>query len=811
VKSDPGKKGTLVEVAVPLPIDGTLTYRVPEGLEGRAAPGCRVRVRVGNRRLTGILLPRTPEAPEGVRVRSLDGILDLRPVLPLELLSLGEFVADYYMAPIGEVLHGFVPAKLEPWGSRRIWLTDAGALTPARSAAEESIIELLRARGRTSLSDLDGALRIPDLDRVVERLRDEGRVVVAEATRSGSRYEAAIELGPGNPDELLERCGRSRPAREVVALLVALGRPATVTQVLESVGCSRGVVRRLVSLRVVREFSQLARLDLDDHMTTVTETAQIELRADQLAATRSIEERLTAGEYSALLLAGITGSGKTEVYLRAVEKALVLERSAIVLVPEIALVPVLAATLRGRFGSRLAILHSALGRSERYQEWERIRRGEARVVLGPRSAIFAPVSELGLLVVDEEQDTAYKQEKVPRYNARDLAIYRGRAQEATVVLVSATPSLESRLNVEKAKMERLELVERVGHGALPEGALIDLKEVGPAGKPGEVHLSPRLSEELEQVLKAGDQAILLRNRRGYSPILLCRACGEKMCCDDCGLPRTYHKRFTELLCHYCGSRLSLPERCPRCGEPALEPIGAGTERVEEKLRELFADVAIDTLDRDSLRRRGSVAAVLERFGRGETQILVGTQMVSKGHHFPRVALAAVIQADTYLGFPDFRAVERTYTLLTQLAGRAGRGDRPGRVLIQTYYPEHYAIQAALRHDDRRFAEEEMRFRRIFHYPPYTRMIQLLVRDSNRERARRTSEQLSRRLSAHHLAAGIRILGPAPAPFEKLRGRWRFQILLRGSSGARLRRLVRAATAKTLPGDLVVDVDPMELL
>jgi primosomal protein N' (replication factor Y) len=342
---------------------------------------------------------------------------------------------------------------------------------------------------------------------------------------------------------------------------------------------------------------------------------------------------------------------------------------------------------------------------------------------------------------------------------------------------------------------------------MSEGILVDLKAEKLSRRPGEVHFSPRLKEEIEAALAGGEQIILLRNRRGYAPVLLCRACGEDMRCEDCGLPRTLHRREGVLRCHYCGSSLAAPQRCPACDEEALEPIGAGTERVEEDFAALFPGASVGVLDRDVSRRRGGAAAALEAFGRGDTQVLIGTQMVAKGHHFPNVALAAVLLADTYLGFPDFRAVERTYNLLTQLAGRAGRGERPGRVVIQTYHPDHYAIQAALRHDDAAFEHEEMRFRRIFHYPPFGRVVQILVRDKRRDRGQARAREISERIGRH---PGVRVLGPAPAPFERLRGQWRFQILLRGQSGKRLRDLVRAAVPE--PGaDVVVDVDPYELL
>jgi primosomal protein N' (replication factor Y) len=502
----------------------------------------------------------------------------------------------------------------------------------------------------------------------------------------------------------------------------------------------------------------------------------------------------------------------TYIYLRAVEHALAEGRSSILMVPEIALVPALVREVVARFGRRGAILHSALGSSERHQEWERIRQGEARVVVGPRSALFAPVADLGLIVVDEEQDEAYKQDQVPRYHGRDLALVRATHSGATAALVSATPSLESRLNAERGKLSALGLTTRAGQGSLPEGILVDLREE-PASprKPGEVTFSERLKQEIRAAHDAGDQIILLRNRRGYAPVLLCRACGEKQECEACGIPRTYHRGRGLLLCHYCGSADPVPTACPACGEEALEPIGAGTERVEERFRELFPDIPVDVLDRDVVRRKGGVAAVLARFGRGETRALIGTQMVSKGHHFPDVALTAVLSADTYLGFADFRAVERTFALLTQLAGRAGRGERPGRVVVQTYFPDHYAIRAALDHDDELFAQEEMRFRRAFHYPPYTRMVQLLVRDSDRVKAETAARRIAVALSKDPVAREVRMAGPAPAPFERLRNQWRYQMLLRHPSTKLLHGLLDRALPEKVDADLVVDVDPYDLL
>ena len=840
-----GAAAFYAEVALPVPLPDPLLYAVPPGWQGIAVPGVRARVRIGKRRLIGIVVGRRDEPPPGVAVRWLDAVLDREPVLGVDLLALARFTAEYYLAPLGEVLRSMLPADLEPWGDRRVWLTDGGALAPARDELESQVIEALREGGRITVSELQARLGLPDLDPVLAGLEAAGRIA-GEDTRASQgrspRYVHAVELAPalaganGDRAARLAAAGRSAQGLAVVDYLAAVGRPATAAEVMAAAGCGAGVITRLVSRGVLRRFTQVERLSLDRHRlpsraagpgsavaagmpsppassaSFAPADPPFRLRPDQESAVAAVVDAIASRRFTPFLLHGMTGSGKTEVYLRAAAAALAHGRSAILLVPEIALVPALAREVLERFGERLAILHSGLGMGERNQEWERVRRGEAMVVLGPRSALFAPVADLGLLVVDEEQDPAYKQEITPRYHARDLALVRGRSAGAVTLLVSATPSLESRHNVERGKLGALELTARVGQGALPEGILVDLRqEEGVRRRPGDVHFSTRLRREIEVSLAADEQVILLRNRRGYAPMLLCRACGEAMRCPDCGLPRTYHRRARRLLCHYCGLAINAPEVCPVCLEPALEPIGAGTERVEEDFREIFPGVAVDVLDRDTTRRPGGLAAVLERFERGDTRVLIGTQMVSKGHHFPRVSLTAVLTADTYLSFPDFRAVERTYNLLTQVAGRAGRGDRPGRVVIQTFHPDHYAIQAALTGDDAAFLAEEMRFRRVFHYPPYTRMVQILVRDRKRERAQAGIQELADALVAHPLGRGVRLTGPAPAPFERLRGEWRFQLLARAASFRDLRRLLVEALPKNPPWDLTVDVDPQQLM
>jgi primosomal protein N' (replication factor Y) len=814
------------EVAVPLPLHHPLHYRLPDALRASTRPGCRVRVRVGQRRLVGMVIAVGTAAPAGIELRDIDELLDAQPVLTEELLRLARFVADYYLAPIGETLRSLVPARLPAWGAVRVRVTRRGAFQEGAVGLEREIVAALLESGETTLAELRSRVHGDGFADALDALERAGGVSLSGAASSGARYRAAVELPAGDLASQLETAGRSAQGRAVIEYLAALGRPATVAELTAALGCGPAVVRRLAQRGVLRTFTQIERLSLDRHLLSAPPNAVRALYDGQAAALAQVAAAIDVGRYRSFLLHGVTGSGKTEVYLRAVELALAAGRTAILLVPEISLVPALASEARRRFGDRLAILHSALGEGERAQEWERARSGRAQVVLGPRSAVFAPLERLGVVVVDEEHDAAFKQEHAPRYHARDLALLRARDAGAVAVLASATPSFESRHNAATGKLVACELAERVGGGRLPEGILVDLRqEEGAVRKPGEVHLSARLLAEMRDALAAGEQMILLRNRRGYAPVLLCRACGDRLACDDCGLPRTLHRRDRRLVCHYCGSTRAVPSTCPRCGAAAYEPIGAGTERVEERVTELFPDAGVDVLDRDAARRVGGAAAVLERFGSGRTRILVGTQMVAKGHHFPNVGLTAVLAADSYLGFPDFRAVERTYSMLTQLAGRAGRGDRgtragsaaggpgsgrPGRVVIQTYFPDHYAIRAALAHDDAAFADEEMRFRRVFHYPPFTRMIQLVVRGRDRAETERRAAELSARVLAHPLAAGARLSGPAPAPLERLQGKWRFQFLLRHPSGGRLRRLVAAVLPGDQRDDVVVDVDPQDL-
>ena len=508
---------------------------------------------------------------------------------------------------------------------------------------------------------------------------------------------------------------------------------------------------------------------------------------------------------------GVTGSGKTEIYLRAIAAALEAGRGAVWLVPEIALTPVFARHLTRQFGDRAAVLHSALSERERGEAWERVRSGAARVVIGPRSAAFAPVEDPGLFVVDEEHDASYKQREAPRYDAREVAAIRARAHHAVLLFGSATPSLEAYHAAREGRLALLELTARVENRPLPTVEIVDLKrERARPEEKGVALFSEPLLARLREVFAAGEQAILLQPRRGYAPFLLCRDCGHDFRCDECSVSRTVHDRGRSLVCHYCGRRTPRPARCPDCAGAILEEIGAGTERVGERFAAAFPGIPFDILDRDTARRRGP-AAVLSGMASGRIACLIGTQMVAKGHDFPNVTCVGVLSADTLLNFPDFRSAEKTFELVSQVAGRSGRGASAGTVHVQTFHPQHPAIRLAAAHDLHGFARQELEFRRAFFYPPFSELAAILVSSSDRERAEKAAAEVGRGLAGP--GERLRLSGPAPAPLERLKGRWRFQILLRSSNRRSLLAALESGVPERAPAGvrIDVDVDPQDLM
>ncbi|HHW13977.1 MAG TPA: primosomal protein N', partial [Firmicutes bacterium] len=606
-------------------------------------------------------------------------------------------------------------------------------------------------------------------------------------------------------------------ARRALAFLGAHPEGAT-RAALKAAGVGEGVLRRLLAQGMVAAFDRpVERAALDDPEAwswpqSGTGGSALQLTPGQREALAAIRAEAAAERPRPVLLHGVTGSGKTEVYLRAVAETLALGRSAIVLVPEIALTPQSAARFRERFGRRVAVLHSRLSAGERFDEWRRLASGEAVVALGARSAVFAPVRKLGLVVVDEEQEGAYKQEEAPRYHAREVALARAAAEGAVAVLGSATPSVESYYRALQGDFRLAELGCRPLGRALPAVEVVDMRAELASGN-REI-FSRRLQEAIRERLSRGEQAVLFLNRRGFSRVVLCRACGLVVRCPVCQVALTYHASEDRLVCHYCQHRTVPPVTCPSCGSRYIRHFGVGTEKVEAEVGRLFPEARPVRMDVDTTRRKGAHARILGAFARGEYNVLVGTQMIAKGLDLPGVTLVGVVAGDTALGLPDFRAAERTFTMLTQVAGRAGRGGRPGEVIVQTYNPEHYSIVAASRHDYRLFYEQEIAFRRAAGYPPFGELVLLTVAGAREEMAQEGAEALAKRVR-EAVGGSAAVLGPNPAPLARLRGLYRFHVLVKGVLSAAARGAVRRAAEEVLKenGKLRVnwDVDPQALL
>jgi len=746
----------LCEVALPVPLRTTFTYAAPASLVAESALGMRVVVPFRNRAMVGVVVASAQAEARRDGVREISEVLDAEPALTAPLIALGRWVASYYLAPVGEVFRAMLPPVVEVRAVQELWRTSSGA-------------EYLR-----ELRALD------------ERTGDErAEVAVLEAF---SAEGEPMRAGP------LRRLGGGEPA---IARLLLRGA-------LEA----RVVARRRT--RAAVEFES------DAPAEWAPDAPRHALNPEQKRALDAVRADIAAGEFRVNLLHGVTGSGKTEVYLGAIEAVLAAGRTALVLVPEIALTMALSRLLDARLGreANVAVLHSALPDGERSAAWWAVRRGAARVVVGTRSAVFAPLERLGLVVVDEEQEASYKQEETPKYNGRDAALVRAKLEGGVVVLGSATPSLESYQNARRGKYRLLELPTRVAQRPLARVELVDLREDFRHTHSTRA-LGERLRAAIAERLAAGTQALILINRRGYSWFQLCRSCGAAVECRNCSIALTYHKQRSRLVCHYCAFSRPVPSACPKCSQKYMYFVGEGAEQVEEQLRAEFPQARIGRLDRDSVRTQQAYRKTLGAFASGELDLLVGTQMLAKGHDFHRVTLVGVVSADLALGLPDFRAAERTFQLLTQVAGRAGRGELHGDVLIQTHYPEHYAIQAGARQDYHAFFEKEAQFRRAMHYPPFAALANVIVRDRSLENAAKWARQLAAILAPEE-ERGLKVLGPAAAPLARLRGEHRLQFLIKSPRRTLLTQaLTQALDAcgqKGIPdGAVLVDVDPIGLM
>jgi primosomal protein N' (replication factor Y) len=820
-------EGRLVDVAVLAAIRNPLTYRVPESMEVR--PGQRVLVPLATRRATGVALEPVEHIAPGFKVREILRVLDPEPLLSPELLTLGLWIAEYYLAPVGEVFRAMLPLRAQTRRARLLLLTEAGRrkleelnsslLEEVRTSEEASLLRYLAGHEAGNEGVPFESIRRKFNQMLVSHARAEGWITVSEVERErGERKVLAVRLAAPPAQQMVhgpvpKRAPRLSPvARRILEALEQQGPADDHRELLK---------QTRASLAHLKKLGEQGLLELSDStgvedVPTQEQEMWPELTPAQAGALDELTKLLETRQFHPVLLHGITASGKTEIYLRLITRCLAQGRGALMLVPEIALTPAVQSQFLARFGNQVAVLHSGLSETERHEAWWRARRGEAKVVVGTRSAVFAPVSDLGVVIVDEEHDSSYKQEEVPRYHGRDVAVVRARLARALAVLGSATPSLESYWNAREGKYRLLKLEERIGGRPLASVEIVDMRQEFRETHT-QVPISRRLKEEIDAQLRAGAQTMILLNRRGYSWFLLCRSCGETQRCVNCSISLTYHRREHRLICHYCGYTAGVPSRCPSCGSEYLHYVGEGTEKLEAKLGEQFPGARVARLDRDVARRVGLYRKILADFRQGEIDILVGTQLISKGHDFPGVTLVGVVSADLGLGIPDFRAAERTFQLLTQAAGRAGRGDAPGRVLVQTFYPEHYAILLAADQNYEGFFSKELRFRRLMHYPPCAALANVIAQDAKLEQAARIAKQIHESLVRLEAAGhALKVLGPTPAPLAKIEGRHRIQFLLKASSRARLNQVLHQLADECQqrgipPQSVMIDVDPVSIM
>lgn len=799
------------DVALPVPLDQTFTYELVETLRHRVQAGARVLAPFGPRKLTGIVVRCHDERP-AQEPRQILRLVDEDPALSRELLRLGRWVSDYYCAPLGETLKSMLPLGVELKQTKVVRLTPRGAEAAAQFSAavgaDDPVVRVLRALEKKPLSLPYFKRKLPDAASTLRRLERKGYLTVETEVEDRDPLRARdgrLVVSPGDPAKapgkatkgerwLLEYLENHPGEHDIESLAVERKDVSRVAKKLSQSGA--------VEMKVVRKPPARAIAD-----------RTVSLNAEQQAAFDAVAASIRSGEYKAFLLHGVTGSGKTEVYLRAIDAALEAGKTALLLVPEIALTPQVASQFFARFGDQVAILHSAFSGWQRSEQWRRIRSGEARVVVGTRSGVFAPVENLGLVVVDEEHESSYKQEETPRYHGRNVAVVRASEAGATVLLGSATPSLESRYNVERGKYELLEMPDRIERRPMPTVEVVDMRQEFLETRRNDM-FSRALLDQLQQKLDAGEQTMVLLNRRGFSMYVMCRKCGERVQCENCSVTLTFHKRERRLLCHYCDFAAPVPDKCPTCGSEFLHFQGSGSEKVEEELRRLFPKACIARLDRDTVKGRDHYETVLQAFREHRYDILVGTQMIAKGHDIPNVTLVCVVSADVGLGIPDFRAAERTFQLLTQVAGRAGRGALPGKVVMQTYEPTHYAIRFAAQQDYKTFYDKEIYYRRQMSYPPFAALAMMLVRSQKLEEALGWSGRLGRHLQER--PEGVHMQGPAAASVHKLKTEYRYQFLLKARNRGLLGQVLRKARAYAQsegwpPTALILDVDPMSLL
>ncbi len=809
-----------VEAALPLPLRQTFTYSIPAGFADDINVGSRILVPFGKRTITGYAVALHAELDpeldiEISAIKDVYQLIDSVPLLTPEIVELTKWASGYYASSWGEMLKASLPAGINNAVENIAIITAKGRdqLSNSSKALKFRVLESIAENGEISLSELAKEFGDSAAKRAFRELAREGSISTAErtiATKVKPKLRKFVRL----IDDVEIEKPPTESQQKIIDALIDSGGESLFMDLVDTAGVSASSINTLEKHGRVEIFTaELLRDPFGD--TSPLELNKITLNDEQSgvlsAILRPIEDRV----FKAFLLHGVTGSGKTEVYIRAMRRALELGRSSLMLVPEIALTPIFSQRLRSIFGTDVAILHSNLSPGERFDEWRRIYRGDARIVIGTRSAIFAPLRDVGLIIVDEEHDSSYRQQESPYYNARDSAVVRAKNADAVVVLGSATPALESFYNTEIGKYEYLRLPNRIGGRPLAKAELIDMREVfKESGK--DIAISPPLARAIEETHAKGEQTIILLNRRGFSQYVLCRTCGESLKCKNCDITLTFHRREGRISCHYCGYFEKAPKICPKCESEFLYYMGDGTEKLEDSLRKLFPNQRIERIDRDTMAKRGQMEKMLMTFDRGDIDMLIGTQMLAKGHDFHNVTLVGVISVDIGLGIPDFRSAERTFQLLTQVAGRAGRGSLPGKVMIQTYYPEHYALKHAAEQDFDAFRNDELRFRKQMNYPPFVVLASIMIKHKDQRYAERNARLFGECLVRANKEKKCRVLGPAEATIARLKGEYRFQILIKSADRRSLRNLIEFAVSDAEARNcdmkiIQIEIDPINLM
>lgn len=800
----------IAKVIVDVPaasINQTFDYLIPDKFINIVEKGMRVMIPFGPRKITGFVVELTDES-EFDKLRSIIEVLDLTPVLTDELLELGKWLANETLCLYISAFQAMLPHVLKAKYDKEI-----------ERLTEKNLPEILENffQGQ-HVVPYEKLTRFPVSYQIVQKAIKDGDITVNYIVKSSVTKKYITMIQPLVEPHLLEEAlvdiskAASRQ-RQLIEFFIE--HPVAIQQkdLIKILDTNRSHIKTLITKSLLSESKvEVYRNPYDDD--AFEQTTALKLTDEQSEAIKPIKQTIENNLHDVFLLHGVTGSGKTEVYLQAIHDVLNKGEEAIVLVPEISLTPQMVKRFKGRFGSKVAVLHSALSAGEKYDEWRRIHRKEVSVVVGARSAIFAPFENLGIIILDEEHETTYKQEDQPRYHARDVAIERGKTHNCPVILGSATPTLESYARAEKGVYKLETLSTRTNHQAMPKVEIVDMRKELHAGN--RTMFSRVLKEKMEACIKRGEQIVLLLNRRGYSNFVMCRDCGHVNECTHCDIALTYHKKNNKLKCHYCNHEEPMPIVCPKCESDLIRTFGTGTQRVEEALTALLPEARVIRMDVDTTRRKGSHERLLNQFGNNEANILLGTQMIAKGLDFPNVTLVGVLTADSMLNLPDFRSSEKTFQLLTQVSGRAGRHDLTGEVIVQSYTPEHYSIELASEHDFNSFYEKEMKMRRSFRYPPYVYLVLITVSHENEVKVMQATQRIAQ-LLLQEIQKDTIILGPTPSPLTRIKDRYRYQCVIKYRHEPKLRAIINKIIAQFADEvrkdnlQISVDMQPYQLM